>query len=61
MEFRRTTDIYLMRENERLAAQAEGAQAQLDYICMMVGVSPLECDETGEGAEHGGAGDEDAL
>ena len=51
----------MMRENERLAAQAEGAQAQLDYICMMVGVSPLECDETGEGAEHGGAGGEDAL
>ena len=60
MEFMRMTDIYLTRENERLAAQAEGAQAQLDYICMMAGIEPLECDETGEGAGHGRAG-EDAL
>ncbi len=36
---------FLKRENERLAAQAESAQAQLDYVYMMSGIEPLEDEE----------------
>ena len=46
---------FLKRENERLSAQIEDAQAQLDYIYMMTNVEPL--DEEGEEVEDGGARD----
>ena len=45
-------DPFTKRENERLTAQAQDAQAQLDYMYMMTGVEPLD-DE--EGAEDGEA------
>lgn len=47
-------DPFTKRENERLTAQAEDAQAQLDYMYMMTGVEPL--DEEDKEAEDGGAG-----
>ena len=42
-------DPFLKRENERLAAQAQNAQAQLDYVYMMAGIEPLEGAEEAEG------------
>lgn len=48
-------DPFTKRENERLTAQAEDAQAQLDYMYMMTGVEPL--DEEDKEAEDGGARD----
>lgn len=50
-------DPFTKRENERLAAQAQNAQAQLDYVYMMAGIEPLE---SGEEAEGVGGIDEDA-
>lgn len=50
-------DPFTKRENERLAAQAQNAQAQLDYVYMMAGIEPLE---SGEEAEGDGGIDEDA-
>lgn len=52
---RNILDPFLKRENERLSAQAEDAQAQLDYMYMMTGVEPL--DEEDEEVEDGGARD----
>jgi hypothetical protein len=45
MQARRIPDPYLTRENERLRAQLEDKQAQLDYVYMMSGIEPLEEDE----------------
>ncbi len=42
---------FLKRENERLAAQAESAQAQLDYVYMMSGIEPLEDEEVEDDGE----------
>lgn len=50
-------DPFAKRENERLAAQAQNAQAQLDYVYMMAGIEPLDGGEEVEGA---GRIDEDA-
>lgn len=50
-------DPFTKRENERLAAQAQNAQAQLDYVYMMAGIEPLDGEEEVEG--DGGI-DEDA-
>ena len=46
---RKIADPFLKRENERLAAQAQNAQAQLDYVYMMAGIEPLEEAEEAEG------------
>lgn len=53
--FQKIADPYTKRENERLVAQAEAAQAQLDYMYMMTGVEPL--DEEDKEVEDGGARD----
>lgn len=39
--FEKIADPFTRRENERLAAQAQDAQAQLDYVYMMAGIEPL--------------------
>lgn len=45
-------DPYMLRENERLASQAQSTQAQLDYLYMVSGVEPMEAGD--ERSEHGG-------
>ena len=50
-------DPFLKRENERLSAQAQNAQAQLDYVYMMAGIEPLD---GGEEVEGDGGTDADA-
>ena len=44
-------DPFTRRENERLSAQAQNAQAQLDYVYMMAGIEPLDDGEEGENGE----------
>lgn len=51
-------DPFTKRENERLAAQAQNAQAQLDYVYMMAGIEPL--DEGEEGTDGEADADADA-
>ena len=46
---RKIADPFFKRESERLAAQAQNAQAQLDYVYMMAGIEPLEEAEGAEG------------
>lgn len=55
--YERVPDPWLRRAEERLAAQAQDAQAQLDYICMMAGIDPLAEDGgevSADGDEHAG-------
>ena len=42
MLIRRLADPFIVRENERLKAQLEDKQAQLDYVYMMSGIEPLD-------------------
>lgn len=55
--FRKVADPFTKRDNERLTAQAEDAQAQLDYMYLMTGVDPLDGDEEAEDGEEQAAGD----
>ena len=42
----RLAEPFLTRKNERLEAQLEDTQAQLDYVYMMSGIEPIEEDST---------------
>jgi hypothetical protein len=48
---RRLADPFLLRENERLQAQLEDKQAQLDYLYMMSGIEPIDNEDEVEDQE----------
>ena len=52
MLIRRLADPFIVRENERLKAQLDDKQAQLDYVYMMSGIEPLD-DEDEEVTDDG--------
>ena len=45
---RRLADPFLLREKERLQAQLEDKQAQLDYLYMMSGIEPIDNEDEAE-------------
>lgn len=52
MLVRKISDPFLVRENERLKAELEDKQAQIDYLYMMSGIEPIE--EETEGVDNYG-------